>query len=104
MRLDFKKFTFLQCSLKSLTKKPIAGVNMDQNYFDFKIEKAPPTTNSWAICVGWVPTTFKIAHAQRWVGAQHSYGFIGGTGVSVRFNGVFGCFFVMSRLMLSGGL
>jgi hypothetical protein len=51
-----------------------------QHFVSFLIEKLPPSTNAWSMCVGWVPTTFKLAHQQRWVGAQGSYGLIAGTG------------------------
>ncbi len=51
-----------------------------QHFVSFLIEKLPPSTNAWSLCLGWVPTTFKLAHQQRWVGAQGSYGLIAGTG------------------------
>ena len=49
-------------------------------YFSVLIEALPETTNTWKICVGCVPMTFNPKNDRHWVGAQHSWSYIAGTG------------------------
>jgi len=49
-------------------------------FVSFAIAKLPPTTNTWRICIGAVPIEFKIEADRHWIGSQHSWSYIAGTG------------------------
>ena len=49
-------------------------------YFEVFMESIPETTNTWKVCVGIVPMAFQSSQDRHWVGAQHSWGYIAGTG------------------------
>jgi len=51
-----------------------------RRYFEILIKELPNSSNSWKICIGVVPKKFDFGHKKLWVGAQGSYGYIGGTG------------------------
>merc|ERR1719410_2069413 len=54
--------------------------SFNQFYFSIKILSLPATTNSWRICIGAVPMTFKVDADRHWIGSQHSWSYISGTG------------------------
>ena len=49
-------------------------------YFSIKVVSLPHTTNSWRICIGAVPIAFKVEADRHWIGSQHSWSYISGTG------------------------
>ncbi|MES1908640.1 MAG: hypothetical protein MHM6MM_001536 [Cercozoa sp. M6MM] len=58
-----------------------------QHFCSVTILNNPSSTNTWRFCVGVVPLSFDFAHDRRWVGAQKSWAYIGGTGGKCRDSG-----------------
>lgn len=51
-----------------------------RRYFEVVVNHLPSGSNSWKICVGVVDRDFDFSHQKLWVGAQGSWGYLGGTG------------------------
>jgi len=49
-------------------------------FYSIKVLLLPPTTNTWSICIGAVPIEFNIEADRHWIGSQHSWSYIAGTG------------------------
>eukprot|EP01084_Bolivina_argentea_P245807 411459_1 len=65
------------CSIRFITA---ILPSFNKFWFSVKIVSIPHTTNTWQICIGAVPIEFKIEHDRHWIGSQHSWSYIGGTG------------------------
>jgi len=65
------------CSIRFVTA---VLPSFNQFFFSLRIVTLPATTNTWKVCVGAVPIEFNIKADRHWVGAQHSWSYIGGTG------------------------
>jgi len=49
-------------------------------FYSIKVLSLPSTTNTWKICIGAVPIEFNIEADRHWIGSQHSWSYIAGTG------------------------
>ena len=49
-------------------------------FYSIKVLSLPSTTNTWKTCIGAVPIEFNIEADRHWIGSQHSWSYIGGTG------------------------
>eukprot|EP00484_Ammonia_sp_Unknown_P025557 CAMPEP_0197029718 /NCGR_PEP_ID=MMETSP1384-20130603/9111_1 /TAXON_ID=29189 /ORGANISM="Ammonia sp." /LENGTH=785 /DNA_ID=CAMNT_0042458937 /DNA_START=41 /DNA_END=2398 /DNA_ORIENTATION=+ len=65
------------CSIRFIA--PILP-SFNKFYFSVRVLSLPATTNTWKVCIGAVPIEFNIKADRHWIGSQHSWSYIAGTG------------------------
>jgi len=65
------------CSIRFAT---VILPSFNKFFYSIKVLTLPSTTNTWKMCIGAVPMEFNIEADRHWIGSQHSWSYISGTG------------------------